>query len=64
VNDRSDRRFYRQRKTIYQRMRRMNEFDPETPDLRDVIRLYAVQQHVVQQVVLFQLALRQAKRKT
>jgi hypothetical protein len=64
VNDRADRRFDRQRKTIHQRMRSVNKLDFKAADFDRVVRADAMKQNLVHHLVLFQFFFRQRKRKT
>ena len=64
MDDRPDRRMDRERKTIDQRMRRVNELDLESADLDDVVGLDPMQQHVVEHVELLEPLFREGQRES
>ena len=56
VDQSSERRFDRQRKTINERMRCVNIFDRKIPDLRNVVRFDAVKQNVVEHFMFIEFS--------
>jgi hypothetical protein len=59
VDDGANRRFDCEVKTIDERVRGANEFDGERSNRHHVTRLDAMQQHVTENSVLIEFALRQ-----
>ena len=45
-------------------MRRVNEFDPEIPDLDNIVRLYPMDQYLAEHLVFFETFFGQGDRKT